>query len=243
MTLETLDLLNGVLSLIFVSISTIVGLIIASRYFEYKKPIFIYMGLTWILLVCPWWPSSISVLVALITGNNEGLSLGLYLLIGNLMVPMFNILLVASLTELKFKSKQKIAIIISIIIGIVVEIYLFYYFIVDPSQMGVKYGVVDVEFKGFLRIYLLLTIAFIVICGILIAHDSISSDNPEVKLKGKFLLASILVWAAGTIFDGFVELTVITLTIIRIVLISSSVLFYLAFLLPKWLKKPQIKSQ
>lgn len=243
MVLTTLDLLNGLLSIIFVSISTIVGLIIASRYFEYKKPIFIYMGLTWILLVCPWWPSSISVLVALITGNGEGLSLGLYLLIGNFMVPVFYVLLIAGMTELKSKSKQKIAIIISIIIGIAVEIYLFYYFAVDPSQMGVKRGVVDVEFLGFLRIYLFITIVFIVICGILIAYDSISSENREVKLKGKFLLASILVWAAGTLFDGFVELTVFTLTLIRIILISSSVLFYFAFLLPNWLKKHLIKSQ
>ena len=81
MVITEFDFINGLFSLILVITSTIVGLRIASRYFKFKSRLFLCMGLCWILIVTPWWPSAISFLVALITG--QGLPLQIYIFIGN----------------------------------------------------------------------------------------------------------------------------------------------------------------
>jgi hypothetical protein len=72
------------------------------------------------------------------------------------------------------------------------------------------------------------------ISGILIARQSIRSEKPEIKLKGKFLLIAFILFVIGAFADAVLLLTVITLPIIRIILISSSVLFYFGFILPKF---------
>ncbi|MFX1592548.1 MAG: hypothetical protein ACFFCL_07640, partial [Promethearchaeota archaeon] len=71
MSLNLLDTVNGVFSLIFVVISIMVGLIILSRYYRYKERVYLYVGTTWMFISSSWWSSSISFLVAL--GNGVGI--------------------------------------------------------------------------------------------------------------------------------------------------------------------------
>ncbi|MHA1467605.1 MAG: hypothetical protein ACTSP6_05940, partial [Promethearchaeota archaeon] len=60
---------------------------------------------------------------------------------------------------------------------------------------------------------------------------------PEIKLRGKFLMAAFISWTFGAIADAIIPLTVITLPIIRIILITSAIEFYIGFVLPDWIKK------
>jgi len=234
MVVATIDILNGVFSIIFVVISTIAGLIIASKYFKSKIKTLLYIGIAWILIVCPWWPSSASVLSALATG--KGLTLENYLLLGNLFVPVFIFFLMAAFTEIYYNDKQKLVLGIFGIIGVIVEIYFLYFLIIDPSVHGELQGVVDIEFRGFLRIYLIFSILVVCVLGILIAINSIKSDTPEIKLRGKFLMAAFISWTFGAIADATIPLTVITLPIIRIILITSAIEFYIGFILPNWVR-------
>jgi hypothetical protein len=235
MVLTTLDLINGLFSIIFVAISTFVGLTIASKYIKSKIRTLLFIGIAWILIVSPWWPSSASVILALATG--KGLSLEMYLLLGNLFTPVFVFLLVAAFTEIYYNDKQKIILIIFAIIGILIEIYLVYFIIVDPSVHGELQGIIDIEFRGLLRIYLLFNILLVLVLGFLIALNSLRSETPEIKLRGKFLMLAFISWTVGAIADASLPLNFITLTIIRIVLITSAIEFYIGFILPDWIKK------
>ena len=235
MVLTTLDLINGLFSIIFVAISTLVGLTIASKYIKSKLRTLLFIGIAWILIVSPWWPSSASVILALATG--EGLSLEMYLLLGNLFTPVFMFFLVAAFTEIYYNDKQKIILIIFAIIGILIEIYLVYFIIVDPCVLGELQGIVDIEFRGLLRIYLLIDILLVLVLGFLIALNSLRTETPEIKLRGKFLMLAFISWTVGAIADASLPLNFITLTIIRIVLITSAIEFYIGFILPDWIKK------
>ena len=73
--------------------------------------------------------------------------------------------------------------------------------------------------------------------GILIAINSIKSDTPEIKLRGKFLMAAFISWTFGAIADATLPLNFVTLPIIRIILITSAIEFYIGFVLPDWVKK------
>ena len=240
MAVALIDLINGIFSIIFVLVSTIVGLITMSKYFKSKKRTILWIGLAWILIVSPWWPSSLSVLCALITG--KGLSLQLYLFVGNFLVPAFILFLVAGLTNTYLIEKQKIILGIFLILGVIFEVYFIYYLIVDPSIHGELQGLVDIEFRGFLRIYLILNILLTLILGILIALNSIKSVEPEIKLRGKFLLMAFISWTIGAIFDATIPLNFVTLPIIRIILISSAIEFYFGFVLPDWIKTRFLKQ-
>ena len=97
MALETLDIINGIFSMVFVAISLLVGIIILSKYLQYKEKIYLFVGATWILISEPWWPSTLSFIIAI---NNEvGLSEELYFLIGNILIPVAIIIWLIAFTE------------------------------------------------------------------------------------------------------------------------------------------------
>ncbi|TXT60697.1 MAG: conserved membrane protein of unknown function [Promethearchaeota archaeon] len=202
------------------------------------------MGLAIILIACPWWPSSLSFLLGLITGS--GLSETAYLIVGNVMVPGFQLLFTAALTEIKFKKKERIILIIVAAFNVVFEILLFYFAFdttLRRSQLGELQvpSIVDVEFRGMLQIYLLATIIYILLVGIFIARESLQSEDKEINLKGKFLLIGFICFAIGALMDGILPSSTLTVTLSRIVLIIGSLSFYFGFILPEWLKNQIIK--
>jgi len=106
MELETIEFISGLFSLIIVVISVIVGLKIASKYFEHKQKTFILVGITWIGVVSPWYPSSVSFLLVLITG--EALIPVIYFILGISFLPFFMFVWLTAFTEFLYKEKQKI---------------------------------------------------------------------------------------------------------------------------------------
>ena len=136
---------------------------------------------------------------------------------------------------------KKVAIIF-IIATIAFEIYLIFYVIFDVSQLAELTGIVDIEYRGFLRYYMIAVTIFGVTVGILIGLDNFKSDDPELRLKGRFLVIAFLLFPAGAWPDAIFALTVTWVIICRIIMITSAIFFYFAFLLPNWLKKLLIKE-
>lgn len=83
----------------------------------------------------------------------------------------------------------------------------------------------------------------ILITGLLFSRESLRSNNPENKLKGKFIAAAFISFIVGGVFDAFLPLDIITMLIYRIILISSSIEFYFGLFLPNWMKKSFIKEK
>mgnify|MGYP006279545135 CR=1 FL=1 len=245
MSLIIEDILNGTFSIIFVSISTIVGLLIITRYLKEKDITVLYMGLAIIFIACPWWPSSVSFIVGVATGGT-GLPEPIYILLGNSTVPIFHLLFTASLFELKFKKYKKYALVIIIAIDIVFEIALFL-LVWDPVLRHTQLGqlqspsIVDIDFEGMLQIYLTLTIIYIVVLGILIARETMILLDPEIKLKGKFLFVSFICFGIGAFIDGMLPLDPAIIAISRTSLILAAIFFYFGFILPQWLKDRLLK--
>ncbi len=237
--MEPIEILNGVFSILFVVISLIVGLTIIIKYFEYKQRTLLYFGITWIGLTSPWLPSSISFLKALFTGI--GLTPPIYFLIGNVAAPIILIIWILGFTDLKYRDKKKIFVIVYAIIGAAFEIYLIYFILVDPNVIGEISGILDVQYKSVALVYALFIVLNLLIPGILIARESIKSEDKEIKLKGRFLLAAFISWTIGAIMDAALQPNIITLTIARLILISSALEFYTGFLLPEKVKKIFLK--
>ena len=124
--------------------------------------------------------------------------------------------------------------------------YLFYFLLLAPgapvnSLLGIiidPANPMDIDYKGFVLIFLGLSILVACITGFHFAANSMKKEEiPEIRWKGKFLLIAFLFFGISAIFDALIEMSPLLLIIIRIILALAMFFFYLGFILPKWIKK------
>jgi hypothetical protein len=241
MSLSPIDTVNGIFSLIFVAISLMIGFIILTRYFRYKERIYFLVGSTWILISSPWWSSCLSFLVALF--NNVGISPQVYFLIGNVLTPFAIVLWLLAFTEFLYTEKRKMILLVFVIFGVIFEILFFIFLFLDPSLIGELNGPVDVNYKSFIMVFLIIFLTIVVSTGFLFANLSLKSQDPEVKLKGKLLIIAYIAFSVGALLDSAIPFSEATIIIVRLLLILSAICWYGGFLLPKWMKKLFLKNK
>ena len=240
MILNEIEFLNGLLSLIYSLITLLLGLLIASKYRKHKQTSLLYIGFAISAFAMPWYPSSISFLMIILTGN--GLSEQAYFFIGIAFIPLLIFVWMFGITEFIFENNRKIILAIYALVGIVFDIFFIYYLLSDPGSIGTLQGPLDVEYHGFTRIYLIFLIATVLITVITFGVKALKSDKPDIRLKGKFISIAIFFWLTGAVADAFIPLTIATLLIIRIILITSIILNYIGWIMPEPIKKLFIKD-
>ena len=111
-------------------------------------------------------------------------------------------------------------------------------FFVNPLLIGNQLSPFIVEWAIWIQFYLLLSIVLFLITGFLFARASLKTEDTEVKLKGKFLIAAFLTFTIGTVIDviGAGGSTEILIFLARTFVITSSLCFYIGFTLPKFCK-------
>ena len=242
MALSPLDIVNGIFGLLFVGISIILGVIIVLKYFKTKDKNFLLVGFTWIFLISGWFGTSVSFIVALLTGG-DGLSLEMILLLNFIPLPIGLFLWSIAFTNFLYKEKQiVILLLIALYIVIFYSVFLFYIF-TDPLIIAEKISPVDTAARslGF-AVFLIIFIAIFLTTGIKFALQTLKINDPETKLKGKLLLIAFPSFCIGGFLDASIPTTALTLIIFRLILILSAILFYGGFVLPNWIKKAFLKE-
>ncbi|TXT65550.1 MAG: conserved membrane protein of unknown function [Promethearchaeota archaeon] len=192
----------------------------------------------------PWLPSGTSFLWNLFFG--EGLSLEIYVIIGNVFIPASILFWLYAFTNMIYPDKRKPILILYLIIGIIFEFILFLLLFFDPTLIAtfaIESAIVhiDIEYKTFILGYLLFIDTTMLVTGILFSKESLKSESREIKVKGWFLLFAFLFWCIGGLIDSAIPLNIITLPITRIMLVLSGILFYFGFILPPGIKRLIIK--
>jgi len=117
--------------------------------------------------------------------------------------------------------------------------YLFYFLLLAPgapieSLLGIiidPTNPMDIDYKGFVLIFLGLSILTSCITGFHFAAKSMKKEEPpEIRWKGKFLLIAFLFFGISAIFDALIEMDPILLIIMRIILALAMFLFYFYFI-------------
>ncbi len=152
-------------------------------------------------------------------------------------MPLAIILWLLAFTEFFYTEKRKLILLIFTIYGLIFEIIFFIFLFLKPNLIGELNPPVDVNYKYMILIFLLSFILIVVISGLLFAHLSLKSDDPEVKLKGKLLVIAYATFSVGAILDSSIPLNEFTVIFTRLILISSAIFWYGGFLLPKWMRK------
>lgn len=241
MPLAPLDYLNGILNLIFIIVSIVLGGIIISKYLKNKNLNFILTGVTWVLLVSGWYGTTTSFLVALLM-DSDGLPFESIMLLNFIPLPFTLISWMTAFSNFLYKEKQKLILIgCGVLMGSFYSIFLYYLF-TDPMVIGEKISPVDTKANSpILAVFLVILLIIMLISGVKFALETMKYDDKETKTKGKLLLVAFPSFCIGGFLDALIPSTAITLVIFRIILISSAVEFYGGFILPNWMKKILIK--
>lgn len=240
MELSTLEHLQGGMALILITISTLVAIKLILRYREYRQKESILVGCTWIGLVSPWLPDAITFPLILLTGQQ--LPLTTYFIIGYAFIPIFVMLWLVAFTNSLYKEKKNIILIIALILCILIEVIFLSMLITDPNLLGERIRPFQIRWGLFMMLYLFSVIMVVLITGILFARVAFITDNPEINLKGKFLLLAFLLFTTAAIIEALFHLTALLVLTTRTILTISAIFFYFGFALPERVKKIFIKG-
>jgi hypothetical protein len=239
--LDQISQLSGLLGLLNVIVVLFWGFLVLYKAVTKKQKILYYFFLAIILTVSAWYPCGFGYLYWLIT--KEIFTYHLYVLMGMIGIPIaLYAWLEIYLTAIYQKIKKKI-LISYLIFAMTFYIYLIYYLFFVPNapmeeMIGIKQTPLDINYKGYILIFIAISLITGTLSGIHFSYVSMKiKENVEVKWKGRFLMLSFILFAIGVIGDALIELTAITLILIRIILILSGTFYYIGFIMPKWIKK------
>jgi len=243
MTIENLDLLTqftGFLS-IFGTVSLFYFIIvIIKKAKQYHDKVLYAFSLFLIALNSPWYPSGFCYVYWLIT--KEVFPYEVYMILGNIGIPIVTLSWFYIYTSLVAqKSKTKIMIFLGIIfILFYILLFLFIFMPGLPKEdlIGILNNPFDSEYRGFVLIYIIFS--FIISDSTIFhfCYISIKDSNSKItRWNGIFFAISTILYLIGALIDGLVILDLIPLIIVRLIIFSAGILFYLGLLMPNFFKK------
>ncbi|TXT67437.1 MAG: conserved membrane protein of unknown function [Promethearchaeota archaeon] len=237
MSISISDFLNGLFALFTILICFIVGLIIVIRYFQVRKIELLYIGLAWMAIYQPWWPSTLDFLFVVFT-ETQRLDPRLYIFFGSFFIPVTGTFWLMGITELIIKKRQKLILGFYLAITIIVDIYILTFLSIDYTAIGDYAGIGNFEYEPLMAVYLMFINITVAVSGIMLGRESLKSSEKDINMRGKLLISASVCYILGGFLDvGVFSLIPPALIISRVILILGSFLFYMGFLLPNFIKK------
>ena len=242
MSLEGLtqfEIIQGVVGIINLAITTIVALKILSKYFTHKKVELLTVGLMMFFVTSAWWGSAFAfIFYALFDIELSDIA---YIFISYGLVSLSSIFWFYSFGYLVYpKSKWKI-VGIWLAISITYTIFFMYFLFINISLLAVRVTRFDSETKTFVSAYVLLSLLTSLIAQYIFFRRSTGSEDKRIKWKGRFIFLGFLMFLTGGILDSIVQLNPITLFLTRVLLAVSSIISYIGWIMPdkvaEWLVK------
>ncbi|MBN1214700.1 MAG: hypothetical protein JXA99_04585 [Candidatus Lokiarchaeota archaeon] len=235
------DLLNGTLCLIFTVISITIGLVVALKYFKIKQKSLLYFGLAFIGIASLWMAKSISVIYTLLT--QENFDSILFMLIGNIFLPIAFFFWILVFAELVYKKYKRILSLCFGIYSFIIEFSIIFFIITDLNQIGLFIPPIEVKNSLLFSIYYFSLIFLILITSIVFGKISFKSENPQIRLKGRLIMTGASLFFLGGIFEILSSIHIAIMIIGRLILIMSAISYYTGNLLPQWAKKIFLKTK
>ncbi len=237
--LENIEVFAALFSLIFVVISWILAFSILSKYFKVRIRELLFVGIAWVGIAMPWTSDSISFIMIMAIG--EPLNPYAKVIIELTFLPIALIMWLTAFTDLIYQNHQKLVLTITIISSVIFEILFFYALFTDFSLIGYYKPPLAIDYSLPIQIFLIAFLGLFIITGLLMGKESIKSENKIIKIKGKFLIFAFSSFLIGTLLELFLPLNPIGIMIIRFILISSAVEYYIGFTMPAFIKKIMLK--
>ncbi len=210
------------------------------KYFSLNETNLILVGITWIGLSFPYVPDAMNLI--LITFTDFYLPPKLYLTLTIAILPIPLCCWFVAVADFLYLQRKREVAIISIILSIIFEIIFFVLLFLDDEKfIGIPYtggSIVVQTYSPFIQIFFLVSLAAFVLLGLAFGFQAVRSTEPEIVLKGKFLLGAFIILLLSLAVEVIIENPDPIIVLLRLTgRIISAFLFYLGFVLPKGLKK------
>ena len=204
--LSAFEYIQGSLTLAFSVLSIILGSLMIYKYLKYKDKLLLFVGLSWILLISPWWPDSISFVLMLIGGGNKSYALtdNFYFLIANAFVAPIFYTWIVTFSNLVLRDKPKTKnyfVWFCVIYAIIFEVIIILMYILNYNMMGTRLEVFYVDWNPIIMFYLLSASLLLTITGVIFSAQSLKSPEKIIRLKGKFLMIAFVTFTIGIVFE------------------------------------------
>ncbi|TFF96477.1 MAG: hypothetical protein EU547_06405 [Promethearchaeota archaeon] len=235
---------SGITALLSICIGFITGSIVLYRAIKTRERIIFSFFLAVVFTLSPWFPSGFGYLIWLFTQGGF-LDQSFYILIGTIAIPVAIIAWLDVYMATIRPQNRKLVLIIFSVLSIIFEIYLFYFLYFSPNApfyeiLGIittAVNPVDIDYKGFVLVYLAIVVISACGTGIHFSYTSLKIEEKAMKWKGRFLFLAFCFFGIAAISDAMIDLGPIFIIIIRLILILANLFFYMGFLLPKWVRK------
>lgn len=233
----SLDLMIlGIVTVFYVIVITIEAMILIAKYRKIKNKTLLYTGLSSIGLATAWAGVAmnfISIIFFDVTPSME-----IYFLVHGAYLPISNyawVMTSLSLSKRKSYSRRRIAIITGIFYMLLEVIYIMIIF-TDTTILGTPINEIQVDYAPFSELFLLFCLVMMTILGFWMAKQAMKSTDRKIRLKGKLLLSSFILFAISAVLEIMIPIIPI-IVLARILVVICALLFYGGFVLPKWMER------
>ncbi|TXT61089.1 MAG: membrane protein of unknown function [Promethearchaeota archaeon] len=235
--ISTINLVQGFTAIVMVIVALVIGARISLKYREAKQRAFLGLGIGWFLLTSPWW----SEVVTLIFQEFLGIPVpeGFAVILSTVLIPATLVIWAYASSLLIQGKKMQFAFYGVCIYAVIFQITLFVAYFTDYTLLATRPNV-GLRTTDLLAIFLILTLLIFVSLGLIFSIKATRVGTPETKYKGYFLVMAFILFLIGSALDSILSwegLPIIVPILVRTIQISSSVLFYLGYFLPKPLLK------
>jgi hypothetical protein len=237
--LQIKDYFHGITAIIIIIISIIIGIRIFLTYYKYREKTYITVGLTYFFLLSPYWGGAISFIGVLTV--NYALDVPIYLFLSSAFLPIALVSWIYSVATLLYDEYKRLLVFSYLTLSLIFEVFLIIFLFTDYTIVGELSTKINIISNVFLMIFQIFTIASLVVTGIHFSILSIESENPRTNLKGRFLFSSWLFILFSALLDAILITDPFMLLLIRILLVSGVVCYYLGFFLPECIAEKVLK--
>lgn len=231
-----LDYANGIICIIMTSIGIFLGFLMIKKYIKSRDNSVLFMGLCLICITSFFWGAIGTFISILITG--KALSIQVYFILTSFLTHVAGLLWLIVFTNTVCKDKQKLILSIMTIYLVLHRILFLYFLLVDPSNIGYPSETpLQMRPNMIWNLVNAITIIITLITASIFFIQSIKFKEPEIRFKALFFLLALISYCVGVIISLVFSLNIYTLFLIAILFLSGFLEIYIAFTMPKWLKR------
>ena len=225
--LTEVEVLYGIFNFLFVSLLISIGIRIIIKYFSLKRKEFFFVGLTLIFFTSAYWSVFINFL--LIIFFDLKLLPPISIFIENAFVPFSVICWSYAFGELVYPNYKKTFITLTLSFCIPYEVFLIIFTIINPDVIAIQVSTFYTQHGPIPTIFNISLIIVSFITVTIFTHVSMKSDNRIIRLRGKLLLIGVILIGTGMILDTIVLISLLTLSLTRLIFIAGAILYYFGF--------------
>lgn len=211
-----------------------ISLSIILKYFTYKAPILLRVGISGIFMLSPWWGVTSAFLFGLFGFEISDVA---YFLVMFLPAIVGSVLWITIFSELVYPVKKKKLILIFTVFYVIYGLIIIFSAVINVNGLlGYRTSYLNATYQPIAIFLLILNMSVLFITYSLFIKESLSADAQEIRAKGYFAFLGMTLYATGAMIDLLIPTDIFSL-IGRILLTLNTLSFYFCFAMPDWLKR------